>query len=65
MKKRRMRKRRKRKRRRTRKMKRMKRRRKMSLSMSNGVSEEGRRKDSILMDLHILYSAASGARKLL
>ena len=46
-------------------MKRMKRRRKMSLSMSNGVSEEGRWKDSILMDARILYSAASGARKLL
>ena len=35
-------------------MKRMKRRRKMSLSMSNGVSEEGRRKDRILM-VHIYY----------
>ena len=37
-------------------MKRMKRRRKMSLSMSNGVSEEGRQKDSILMDPVIYYT---------
>ena len=48
------------------KMKTMKRRRKMSLSMSNGVSEEGRKKDSILMDDNkCIYSAASGARNLL